>query len=207
MTRIEQAIEHATCLGQRLEDLIVNRGHFNIRSERDDIYIGYWSLICEYSKGILCLLRFNFPSPAFALQRPLVDALVKAHIALIGTPEDVEKIRKDWYNVRLDKDGARIDAALGTGTLLHDYLTIAKKYLHSLTHSGKAQLWRRFDGDDVGASFTEDEILGVIGLTASAVFLITILIARHFDYEQERLSAERIHQEYGDLTYATRKGD
>jgi hypothetical protein len=194
---VKEAIARATRLGQCLEDLVVSKGQFVIRSERDDLFIGYWSLIFEYAKGILCLLRADFPAPAFALQRPLAEALVKAHIALIGSKEDVEQIRKDRYNVSFEKDGGRIDGALRTAPVFHNYLTTAKKYLHSLTHSGKAQLLRRFDGADVGAAFKNEEIVELAGVTSAAVFLMTILIMRHFAYDRERQQAEQYYREYG----------
>jgi hypothetical protein len=197
---INDEIDRATRLGQELEDLVAGKGGFVIRSDRDDLIIGYWSLIFEYGKGILALVRLNFPAPAFALLRPVVDALVKAHMALIGSERDVLSIRQDRYNVSYEKDGRRIDEAFGLGSLLDNYLKQARPLLHSLTHSGRAQLWRRFEGEQVGASFSDVEVAKLVGNTSAAVYLITVLVTRHFGFEEERQAAERVFLQYGTRT-------
>jgi hypothetical protein len=96
---IAEEIDHATQIVQKLEELIVKRGAFLIRTERDDLLIAYWSLICEYNKGVLCLLRYEFNAPAFALLRPIIDALVRCHVAKIGSDEEVRRLRQDRYSI------------------------------------------------------------------------------------------------------------
>jgi hypothetical protein len=115
-------------------------------------------MVFDYCKGIVCLLHQKFHASAFALQRPLVEALVRAHIVLVGSENDVAKIRKDWYNVSYDKDGARIDKALGLGSLFEDFLKTSRNVLHSLTHSGKAQLQKRWDGGWLGSGFGDADV-------------------------------------------------
>jgi len=139
-------INRAAHFGQRLEDLVYNKakeGRLVFRTKNDDLLVSYWSMIFDYCKGIGCLLHHKFHSPAFALQRPLIEAVVRAHIVVVGSEEDVDKIRKDRYKVNFDKDGARIDKALGLGSLFEDFLKTSRKVLHSLTHSGTAQLQKR----------------------------------------------------------------
>lgn len=68
-----------------------------------------------------------------------MDTLVKAQIALIGAQEDVAKIRKDWYKVSYEKDGAKIDKALGMRPIFDNFLKKSQTVLHSLTNSGTAQ--------------------------------------------------------------------
>src|SRR4051794_6604076 len=106
---VDHEIDRATRLGQRLEDLVFKRNEFRIKSDRDDILIACWSLLFEYQKGILCLLRFQYYAPAFALLRPVVDALVGSHVAHIGSNDEVQRIRQDRYSVNYEKDGLRID--------------------------------------------------------------------------------------------------
>ncbi|HTA24724.1 MAG TPA: hypothetical protein VK763_14425 [Terriglobales bacterium] len=201
---IPEEIHAATQLGQALEDLVfhkVENTGFVTRTERDDILIGYWSLIFEYEKGILCLLRSNYPAPSAALLRPIVEALIKVHKAMIGTEQDVLQIRRGNYNVSYEKDGAQIDQALGLGSLLDDFLKKARPLLHSLTHSGKAQLWRRFDGNQVGVNFSDGEIAEQIGIASSVAFLVTKLIARHFGFDEELQAAEQLWLGYGARGY------
>jgi hypothetical protein len=126
-----------------------------------------------------------------------VDALVKAHVALRGSEQDVLNIRRDRYNISYEKDGRRIDEAFGLGSLLENYLKQARPLLHSLTHSGKAQLKRRFEGEQVGASFSDVEVAKLIGNISSAIYLITVLITGHFGFEEERKAAERAFLRYG----------
>ena len=165
--------------------------------KNDDLLMGYWSLIFDYGKGVGCLLHHKFYSPAFALFRPIIEALVRASVVLVGTPDDVLKIRQDEFRVNYKKDGAWIDKALGTGTLLDDFLKGTKELLHSLTHSGTAQLGMRFDGDLVGAGVSDVQIMALLGAASNAAFLITILVAKHFDWRDVAEAANKAFLEYG----------
>jgi hypothetical protein len=103
--------------------------------------------------------------------------------------------------VNYEKDGSRIDAAFFGRTLLFEkYLKTARSLLHSLTHSGMAQLSHRIDDAGVGASFSDKEIVKLLGNTAAATFLITIRITTHFGFDQECLAANRMWLDYGTVT-------
>jgi hypothetical protein len=196
---IQDEIDRAIRLGQNLEDIVLDRGNDGglvIRGGNDDLLIGYWSLILDYDKGILCLLHHKFYSAAFALLRPLIEALVKAHVVKMGSEEDVGKIRKDRYNLNYDKVGRQIDEALGIGPIFENYLKRGRPLLHSLTHSGVVQLNRRFDGNDVSASFSDEQIEALVSNAKMAVFLFTILVTRHFDFDEGWRAAKRMFLEY-----------
>ncbi len=198
---IEDEINRAALMGQRLEDLVLNKvkdAGFVIRTERDDLLLGYWSMIFDYGKGIVCLLHNELYSAAFALLRPTIEAMVRSHVVKMGSEEDVLKIRQDKYKVKYEKVGFQIDRAFGTSPLFDNYLKEAH-HLHSFTHSGKAQLLSRFDGKSNGASFSDSQIEALVANFASAVFLVTILITRHYDFDEQRREAERIWVEYGKL--------
>jgi hypothetical protein len=197
---VDNEIDRAARFGQALEDLVYNQareGRLVFRTENDDLLVSYWSMIFDYCKGIGCLLHHKFHSPAFALQRPLVEALVRAHIVLVGSEEDVAKIRKDWYNVSYEKDGSRIDKALGLGSLFEDFLKTSRKVLHSLTHSGTAQLQKRWDADWLGSGFDDEDISALLATCSVAVFLITILITKHYGLEEQTKAAEAAWLEFG----------
>jgi len=118
---LEHEIDRAGRFGQRLEDLVYNAakdGKVVYRTKNDDLLISYWSLVFDYSKGIVCLLANQFQSPAFALMRSLVEAVTREHIVLVGSDDDVKKIRSDRFKVNYYKDGARIDRVLGPGDAL-----------------------------------------------------------------------------------------
>jgi hypothetical protein len=197
---VHDEIDRATRLGQRLEDLVVRRNEFRIKTDRDDVIIACWSLIFEYQKGILCLLGFQYYAPAFALLRPVVDALVRCYVAHLGSDEEVRRIRQDRYSVNYEKDGIRIDKAIGASSpVLETYLKGVRSLLHSFTHSGTAQLSRRFDGNVVAQSFSDAAITALIRNSSSAVFMVTALITSHFDFDQESQETQRIWIEYSRL--------
>lgn len=98
---LQQEIDKATKFGQALEDLIVAKGAITLGSaaDRDKLLLAYWSLINDYDKGILALMREQLYGGAFALLRPVVEARVRAHVVLMGSEEDVAQIKNDTYTV------------------------------------------------------------------------------------------------------------
>jgi hypothetical protein len=203
---IEAEINRAAHLGAQLEHLIYNKskeGKLVAIGKDDDLLMAYWSLVFDYNKGVGCLLHHELYSAAFALLRPTVEAVVRAGVALAGTPEDVQKIRKDDYAVNFKKDGAWTDKALGSGTLMDDFLKGTRELLHSLTHSGTAQLGMRFDGDEIGACVSDSQVAALLGATSGAAFLMTILVAKHFDFGDVADDANKLFWEYGQQSMAS----
>ncbi|MFZ0299115.1 MAG: hypothetical protein WAM13_12265 [Candidatus Sulfotelmatobacter sp.] len=197
---IDNEIDRTARFGQLLEDLVYSQakeGRLVFRTENDDLLVSYWSMILDYCKGIGCLLHHKFHSPAFALQRPLVEALIRAHVVLVGSEVEVAKIRRDRYNVSYEKDGARIDRALGLGSLFEDFLKTSRNVLHSLTHSGTAQLQKRWEADWLGSGFDDEDISALLSTCSVAVFLITILITKHFGMDEQTNAAKAAWLELG----------
>jgi hypothetical protein len=202
---IEEEINLAARCGQLLEDLVYNKskeGKLIVIDKNDDLLMGYWSLIFDYGKGVGCLLHHKFYSPAFALFRPIVEALVRACVVIMGTPDDVLKIRQDKFRVNYKKDGAWIDKPLGTGTLLDGFTKGMRELLHSLTHSGTAHLGMRIDGTQIGASVSDAQITALLGGVSNATFLITILVAKHYSLHDVGDAANKVFWEYGKKSMA-----
>ena len=196
----ERAINQAAILGMRLEHLVYNKakeGKLVVVAKDADLVMAYWSLIFDLCKGPGCLLHNKFYSPAFALLRPIMEALVRACVVLVGMPEEVTRIRQDDFRVNFKTDGARADEALGTGTLIQRYLEETRGLLHSLTHGGTAQLGMQFDGKDVGVNATDGQVMMLLGACSNASFFMTILVAKHFRLEDVALAANDIFLEYG----------
>jgi|GEM_PF-4635174 len=122
---------------------------------------------------------------------------MRTAVVLVGTPDQVSKIRQDRFNVSYEKDGKRLDEALGTGNLLEDFLKNARLLLHRLTHSGMAQLGMRFDGSAIGASVSEAQILMLVNSSSNAAFLVTILVAKHYNINDVAQTANDAYLEYG----------
>jgi hypothetical protein len=203
---IEAEINRAALLGTQLERLVYNKskeGKLVAVHKDDDLLMGYWSLVFDFCKGIECLLRHEFYSAAFALFRPMVEALVRAGVVLAGAPENVQKTRKDEFVVNFKKDGAWIDKALDLGTLMDDFLKGTRELLHSLTHSGTAQLGMRFDGDQIGGSVSDPQIAALMGAASNAAFLMTIVVAKHFNFGDVADAANKVFWEYGKHSMAS----
>jgi hypothetical protein len=195
---LEDEIRRAQELGQRLEDLVVSAGRITIKTEGSQLLIGFWSLICDYQKGLLNLLHWKLYAAAFALWRPTVEATIRAHLSLMLSKEDLDKLKKDRYRVDFKKVPREIDEAFGLGQVFQNFLPEpVRDALHSYTHSGVVPLWRRFDGMDVAANYPDVEILALINTTASAVFMATSLVTRHFEFDKQWQDAQECYGNWG----------
>ena len=94
-------------------------------------------------------------------------------------------------------DGAAIDKALGTGTRMEGFLKEIRLLMHSLTHSGTAQLGMHFDAGEIGASVSDHQILGLLRHCSNAAFLMTVLVTQHYGMRDEIDTANKLFTEYG----------
>jgi hypothetical protein len=175
---VEEHIEEASAFGQHLEDVIVRKGSFTLGegADRERLLIAYWALTFDLDKSILTLMRNKLYGGAFALLRPIVEAEIRAHVVLTASEDVVTSIKDDTYKTNFKKVGAEIDAAFDLEGFFDRYLNGAKGALHSFTHSGLSQLGRRFKGNDIEASYGDDEIIEVIHNAGTAVFMVTNLM-------------------------------
>ncbi len=201
---VQEEMDRASVFGQKMEDLVVNKGSVTLgeAGDRDKLLLAYWSLIFDYDKGILALMRQQFYGAAFALMRPTVEALIRAHVVLMGSDEDVARIKEDTYHVNFKQIGADIDKAFGLQGFFHKFINgngDGKRLgaLHSFTHSGLSQLGRRFQGGDLHAHYRDGEIIEVIHTSSTAVFLVTNLVVKHFKFEAEGKESDRLFVEWG----------
>jgi hypothetical protein len=195
--KVQKEIDSARKFGEQLEDIVVSKNQFPT-GDRNVLLIAYWALMFDYHKGILSLLRFEFYGAAFALVRPVVEAVVRAHITLMGSEDDLARIQKDDYKVNFKEIGAKIDAAFGLEGLMEKFLNdVTRSALHSYTHSGLLQLGRRFDGNDIKPNYSDGEIIEVIRVTTSAIFMVTSLVTKHFGFEDDWKSVSHIYGEWG----------
>lgn len=166
--------------------------------DRNVLLIAYWALMFDYHKGILSLLQSEFCGAAFALVRPVVEAVVRAHVTLMGSEDDLARIQKDEYKVNFKEIGGEIDAAFGLEGLIEKFLNdVTRSALHSYTHSGFLQLGRRFDGNDIKPNYSDGEIIEVIRVTTSAIFMVTNLVTKHFGFEDDWKNASQMYAEWG----------
>jgi hypothetical protein len=191
---IQNEIENATILGQRHEDLVVRQQNCPA-DQRNMLLLTCWSLVFDLDKGILCLLRNDLHGSAFALSRPIVEATIRAHLALSCTDENLKKILDDTYRVNYSTVGKEIDGFFKLHGLFDKFLRESTPLLHSFTHSGRAQLARRVDGTNITPRYAESEIGALIRVGSSAAFMATSLVTKHFKFEAEWQSAQQMFVE------------
>jgi hypothetical protein len=173
--KVQKEISCSRKFGERLEAIVVSKNQFPT-GDRNVLLIAYWALMFDYHKGILSLSESEFFGAAFALVRPVIEAVVRAHVTLMGSDEDLASIQKDEYKVNFKEIGKKIDAAFHMEGLMENFLNdVTRSALHSYTHSGLLQLGRRFEGNDITPNYSDDEIIEVVRATTSAIFMVTNL--------------------------------
>jgi len=193
---IPQELTTAQKLGDQLEELVVKRGQCP-DDDRNILSMAYWALIFDFHKGILGNIQNHLYGSAFALVRPCVEALVRAHVAVKGSDEDVNKLQDDTYQTDFDKIGQWMDKEFATENLFTNFIGDAQAALHSFTHAGLSQIGRRFDGHDLKPSYDYGEIVEVIRFATSAVWMVTNLITIHLGFTTEANEAQRLYLEWG----------
>jgi hypothetical protein len=193
---IADEIQNANSFGNQIQNLIVAKGQCPA-DDRNVLLLGYWSLVFDFHRGVLCLLSNKFYGSAFALVRSIVETTVRAHVAIMGSNEDVERLKADDYRTNLATIGKEIDTFFRTETLFETFLARARVALHSYTHAGTMQLSRRFSGHDLEANYKEGEITEVIRAATSAVFIVNNLVTKHFGFEEEWMGNNRLFLEWG----------
>jgi hypothetical protein len=159
--------------------------------------MAYWALIFDFHKGILSNLEQRLYGSAFALVRPCLEALARAHVTVKGSAEDIASLRADTYRVDFDKIGPWIDKEFGTDDLFTKLITHAQPALHSFTHAGLSQLGRRFDGHDLkAASYDDGAIVEVIRVITSAAWMVTNLVTIFLGFSREANKAQALYIEW-----------
>ncbi len=193
---VQTELESARRFGAQLEELVVRRGHCP-DDDRNILLMAYWALIFDYHKGILSLISNGFCGSAFTLVRPVVEALVRSHVAVKGSTDDVQSLQQDKYRVDFTTVGTWIDAEFGLGDLFTKFLTRTRDALHSYTHAGVSQLARRFNGHDLKPRYEDDETIEVIRTCTSAVWMVTNLVTKHLHFDAESKKAQVLFLEWG----------
>ena len=181
---VSKELASAENIGEQLEELVVNRGQCP-DEERNILLMGYWALIFDFHKAILGLIPRQLYGGAFALVRPLLESLVRAHVAVKGSAAEVKSLQEDTYHTDFDKIGEWMDKEFATERLFTNFIGGAQAALHSFTHAGLSQIGRRFEGHDLKPSYNDGEIVEVIRVSTSAVWMVTNLVTIHLGFIKE----------------------
>jgi hypothetical protein len=194
---IAKEIAGARKLSEQLESLIVHRGQCP-DDDRNILLMAYWALIFDFHKGILSNIENHFYGSAFALVRPCVEALVRAHVAVKGSDADVKKLQDDTYQTDFDKIGQWMDNAFQTEKLFTNFIGGALVALHSFTHAGLSQIGRRFDGNDLKPSYRDGEIVEATRCSTSTAWMVTNLVTIRLGFHKEANLAQKLYTQWGE---------
>ncbi len=105
---IKTEVDRASARSNELERMIHNHKPIPLRDDRSTLVAGLWALMVDYHRSVLLLVRpdVSLCGGGFALARPMVEALLRIHVAAGGTDSQVERIKKDEF--RTDFKGARM---------------------------------------------------------------------------------------------------
>lgn len=194
--KVQQELDRGRMFGEQVEQIVISKNYTD--GERDTLLLAYWELVSDFHGGVHALIQNQFFGSAFALVRPAVESLVRAHIALMGSDEEVKRLRDDTYKVNFKEIGPKIDAAFGLDHFMENFLNEkTRDALHSYTHSGLQQLGRRFRDGQVRPNYTDDELIEVIRSTTSALFMLSNLVTKHFHFEDDWKKVTEIYVEWG----------
>jgi hypothetical protein len=193
---VQKALDAAKQFGEQLEVIVTSKKY--PACDRDMLLLAYWELISDFRRGVHALIKSEFFASAFALVRPVVESLVRAHVALKGSEAELQRLQTDDYRVNLEKIGPWIDAEFGLEGLMEHFLNErTRDALHSYTHAGLLQIGRRFDSGYVKPKYSDGELVEVIRVATSAIFMLTLLVTKHFGFEDDSKNVGEMFEAWG----------
>ena len=174
-------------------------------TDQKTIVVALFSLVVEHHGAILTLLKLGrFDGSAFALVRPLIDAVYRAFwVHYCARPEHLAAIRKgDSPYPGLPNMADEVDKHMSYTGGLFAALKPHVKTLHGYTHGGLEQLGRRFDpSGNVQPNYAAGERLEVINSVTAYLVMLAVAWCQIVDGgppEKEKQS-ELIMNRYNEL--------
>jgi hypothetical protein len=143
--------------------------------------IGFIAQGIEDHAAFVLLIRSDLIGAAFALVRVIVEILVRGvWITTCACDAQITKFRDhDKLDLSFGQMSDAIDASQGL-EFFHEFKTQTWNMLNSYTHTGILQLGRRWTGEQLKPSYTEDEITEMTDAsTLSLVMLVRPFLAKH----------------------------
>lgn len=167
-------------LAESMHDFVLATVPQQLKLDTDErlLVVALFSLTIEHHGAILYLLRSSrFNGSAFALTRPLIDAVYRAiWIHLCATSQHIQSIKNgDFRYPRLpnmaDEVEKRMSYTNGLFTILKPFITS----LHGYTHGGLEQLARRFDAQgNVCATYDDGSKIEVTNATTAYLVMLAV---------------------------------
>jgi len=199
LSRIEIAEEmHNYVLGTVPQELLLD-------TDQKTIIVALFSLVVEHHGAILTLLRTGrFDGSAFALVRPLIDAMYRAFwVHFCAAPHHLEAIRKGESPYpplpnMADEVEKLMNYTGGLFTIIKPFI----KSLHGYTHGGLEQLGRRFDAEgNIKATYDDGAKIEVVSSTTSFVVMLAVAWCQIVDGKQpeQEPRSEALMARYNEL--------
>jgi hypothetical protein len=151
---------------------------FTTETDEKTVIVAFFSLVVEHHGAILTLLKTGrFNGSAFALVRPLVDAVYRAFwVHFCAKPEHIAAIRNgDSPYPGLPNMADEVEKKMDYTGGLFTALTPHIKSLHGYTHGGLEQLGRRFDASgNVQPNYATGERLEVVDSTTAYLVMLAV---------------------------------
>ena len=145
------------------------------------------------------MLHHRFFGAAFALIRPIVESTVRAHVSIMGSENDLRRLKTDQYSTNFKTVGKQIDTFFHMDNFFENFLNKAAPALHSYTHGGLLQVSRRFDATGLTANYPEGEIMEVIRTTTCAVFMVNNLVTKYLGFDKEWEQCTKMFEEWANI--------
>jgi hypothetical protein len=197
MNSLGQLIKQAKARAEELQRLVSEDRSYVVKSERDPICLGYWTLFFEHHYSILLLAEHRMNASAFALLRPFEEAFFRMFLTMYGTQNQFEAIRDGKYELDFTDAAKRLSTHLGLQcTTLEDIYKIRKGRLHGFTHGGREQLYRFLAGRDIVSNFTEEELGTTVEGTMFQIHLAAKLVTAFLGLANENAFASAAFEQF-----------
>ena len=168
---IESSYSIADRLDQSLDDIKL------INQDKIVVATSFFSLSLEHQRSIIVLVENGLYGSASTLLRSLFESYIKGMWFFhCSSQNDIEKLRKDKFQVGFGKLIEDIENEVGEGVLK------AKKELwntlNSLTHSGAAQVSRRISNSEIKSNYTDAFLRDTLKLANNYALLSACQIAK-----------------------------
>jgi hypothetical protein len=166
----------------------------------------------EHHEAISLLIKRQLTGSAFALVRPMVDTVMRAHwINAVACDEQVEQAREDKNVFPPMKEMSEAVGQAYSADELFRQFTSEWEAMCSYTHSGARQIGRRFTGTEVKPSYKEEAIVQALDLTNYGVLFLAgmffISTGQKPEAHETRTMMRDYHKEFGERVQATNQGE
>jgi hypothetical protein len=171
MSLLDDLTTRGAEIRKRLWDLLERHAYPD--DERSVWVAGCIAVALEHHEAISLLINRQLTGSAFALVRPMVETVVRAHwINAVANDDQVAQARED-KNVfpSMSKMGEAVGKAYGDDELFQRF-TSEWGAMCSYTHSGARQIALHFTGTEIKPSYKEGAKVQVLNLTNIALLFL-----------------------------------